>query len=249
MNYTHWINRFKANRHDRPEPLWQSPLLLSEKKRRALAKSLSEYQLGDGGGPCCLVARDAEKARGVCPEARELIDLWFAEEREHSRLLGDALRRIGGKFVTSTPAFELFTFVRRLIGVQFEMLVLLIVEIVSTGYYRLIAAHCDDQPIAAMCALILRDEAGHIAFHRDRLAARPAPFSRTAWNAWFRLLAWACTTFLWLGHGRWLGAIGATHGELAREVRAGTAAFLSSLARAQERSCPADLARPISSAS
>jgi len=34
--------------------------------------------------------------------------LWFAEEREHSRLLAGAVRRVCGTFITSTPAFRLF---------------------------------------------------------------------------------------------------------------------------------------------
>src|SRR5262245_38542314 len=129
MNYKHWIKRFEANREGRAEPDWNAPIDLPEGKRAALARSLAEYQLGDGGGECRLIARDAETVRGLCPEAAQLIDLWFNEEREHSRLLGGGLRRVRGEFITTTFAFRLFNAVRRAIGVQFEMLVLLIVEI------------------------------------------------------------------------------------------------------------------------
>src|SRR6185295_1956486 len=97
---------------------------------------------------------------------------WFTEEKEHSRLLASAVERVGGEFVTETFAFKLFYAIRRRFGVQFEMLVLLVVEIVSTGYYRVIQKHVGDKPIADMCKLILRDEARHIDFHRDRLATR-----------------------------------------------------------------------------
>lgn len=226
MNYAHWIAYFQRNRLRRPEPDWDSPLFMADKKRRALAWSLAEYQLGDGGGPCRLIAHDAEKFRATAEEVRQVVDLWFAEEREHSRLLTGAVRRLRGAFVETTFAFRLFCRVRRALGVQFEMLVLLIVEIVSTGYYRVIRRHAGDAPIEAMCRLILRDEARHIAFHHDRLVAKyPEGVSR-AWEIMFYLLGYACAAFLWFGHGRSFRTLGARPFELFGHVRAGLHVFL-----------------------
>jgi hypothetical protein len=231
MNYQPWISHFRANKLNRPEPDWSAPFSMPEAKRRLLAKSISEYQLGDGGGECRLVARDAETFRGATEDARVVVDLWFAEEREHSRLLGCAVERIGGEFITDTFAFRTFYACRRSLGVQFELLVLLIVEIVSTGYYRVIRRHVGDVPLAEMCKLILRDEARHIDFHRDRLAAR-FPLGLGAWRATqFRLLGAACAWFLWLGHGRALRAIGGTREELFHHMRSGVASFLSEVAQ------------------
>ncbi len=70
MNYQYWIQHFRANRLDRPEPDWEAPFEMPEEKRRLLALSLAEYQLGDGGGECKLVASDAERYRGSAEEAR-----------------------------------------------------------------------------------------------------------------------------------------------------------------------------------
>lgn len=232
MNYQHWIQHFHTNRHDRPEPDWHAPFTMPEETRRLLAPSLAEYQLGDGGGECKLVARDAEQYRGSAQDARTVVDLWFAEEREHSRLLGRVVERVKGSFVTTTFGFELFYAIRRRLGVQFEMLVLLIVEIVSTGYYRVIRRHVGDEPLADMCKLILRDEARHIDFHRDRLAARH-PRGVGKLSTWqFHLLAEACAWFLWHGHGRALRAIGGTRRELFGHVRSGVSNFLGELALA-----------------
>lgn len=230
MNYAHWIRHFEVNARNRPEPDWNSEFTLPEPKRAALAKSLAEYQLGDGGGECRLIGFDAENARGVHPDAAKVIDMWFREEAEHSRLLGCGLRRISGTFLTTTFGFRWFNRIRNWFGAQFEMLVLLVVEIVSTGYYRLIQRHCDDVPIAQMCGLILRDEASHIVFHRDRLGSKPADWSR-GWRAnAIGMLGIGCMSFLWLTHGRWLGAIGGTFTELRNEVRIETEKFLESVA-------------------
>jgi hypothetical protein len=112
------------------------------------------------------------------------------------------------------------------VGVQFEMLVLLLVEIVSTAYYRLIRRHCGDGPIDDMCRLILRDEIGHIAFHRARLGSRHPAGPSLAWRAMFHALGHACAAFLWLGHGKTFRTIGATRGELFRQVASGLRLFL-----------------------
>jgi len=238
MNYDHWIDHFEINRKHRREPNWGAAFVASERKRVALARSLAEYQLGDGGGECRLIAHDASTVRGVDEKAARVIDLWFNEEREHSRLLSHAVRRVNGTFVTSTFAFRLFNRVRRWFGVQFEMLVLLIVEIVSIGYYRLIQRHCDDEAIAAMCGLILRDELGHIAFHASRLRAGRPLWRMPWWHLYFLLLGEACAMFLWHGHGSDLRAIGATRSELFREVHEGLTDFLAGLCWASAASEP-----------
>jgi hypothetical protein len=229
MNYARWIAHFEANRQNRPEPAWEAPFAMPEPTRRLLAASLAEYQLGDGGGPCQLIARDAESYRGSSADAGRVVDLWFAEEREHSRLLSCAVRRVRGAFVTETLAFRMFCRLRRWMGVQFEMLVLLLVEIVSTGYYRIIRKHVSDGPIAEMCRLILRDETRHIDFHRDRLSARHSRGVSRLWQWQFRLLGRACAGFLWIGHGRALRAIGGTREELFSQIERGMTRFLRAL--------------------
>ena len=232
MNTATWIAHFERNRRNRPVPAWDAPISMPEKKRAHLARSLAEYQLGDGGGECRLVAHDAELFRGSEGDMGRLVDLWFDEEREHSRLLAHAVRRVGGTFVTNTPAMQLFYACRRALGVQFELLVLLVVEVVSTSYYRAIRRHVGDEPLAAMCRLIIRDESGHIAFHRTRVGAAYPTGPGLRWTCLFYLLGFACAAFLWLGkNGACLRALGATRGEFFRSVIAGLRRFVDGLTR------------------
>jgi len=73
-----------------------------------------------------------------------------------------------------------------------------------------------------------RDEAVHIAFHRDRLATECS--AQTAiWRGSFIALACACFWFLWMGHGGWFRTLGASRRELLREVDATLSAFVESL--------------------
>jgi hypothetical protein len=68
--------------------------------------------------------------------------------------------------------------------------------------YRVPRRHIDDAPVPAMCSLILRDEAGHVAFHRARLAAvgKGAGVEGLAWQTQFWLCGYAAATMLWVNH-------------------------------------------------
>jgi hypothetical protein len=243
MNYSKWIAHFERNRCNRAEPDWSAPVSVSPKVLAALLPSLEQFQLGDGGGPACLIAFNAERFRGRTTETRTLVDLWFAEEREHARLLGCAVDRLGGHRIASHWSFTAFCLCRRALGVRFELQILLLTELVSTAYYRVLRRHSPDAPLAEMCALILRDEAGHVAFHRDRLASKgrsPLGLGGAWWQAQFWVCGHTAATVLWTSHGACLNAIGGSRAEYFQEVRCELRRFILSLCRAVEpmlRSC------------
>jgi hypothetical protein len=168
---------------------------------------------------------------------RAIVDFWFKEEAEHARLLGCAVKRFGGRHIHSHWSFTAFCWCRRLLGVRFELQVLLLTELVSTAYYRVLRAHSPDAPLAEMCELILRDEAGHVAFHRDRLAeaGRSLPgFGGAWWQTQFWMLGHAAAMMLWVNHGACLKAIGGSRSEYFCEVRRQLGRFIISLGQLGE---------------
>jgi hypothetical protein len=226
-----WLAHFRRNRENRPEPDWHAPMTLPAEVVRPLVKSLAEFQLGDGGGPASLIAWNAEQLRGSSAGARAVVDGWFAEEREHARLLGGAVARFGGRCIRGHWSFTAFCLVRKCFGVRFELTVLLLTEIVSTVYYRLLHRHAADPVLRSVCRLILRDETGHVAFHRDRLAhATNAGYGKW-WEFRFRLLGLAAASVLWLSHAPALRALGSSRAEFFREVRLGLSRFVRRLRR------------------
>jgi len=237
LDCARWLAHFARNLENRPEPLWPASITLPSAIHAPLIRSLEQFQLGDGGGPASLIARDAERFRGSSAEMRALVDAWFTEEREHSRLLGCAVDALGGKRISSHWSFTAFCQSRRVFGVGFELKVLLLTEISSTAYYRLLQRHSPLPALADTCALILRDEAGHIAFHGDRLAAdgrSPKGLVGALWAAQFCFFGYAAATMLWLNHGKCLLRLGATRAEFYREVTRELRRFLKSLPRQTE---------------
>lgn len=238
LNHAKWLAHFACNRENRPEPNWTAPITIRPEVIPSLVRSLEQYQLGDGGGPASLIAFDAERFRSRTGELRAIVDAWFSEEREHARLLGCAVDRFGGQRITGHWSFTAFCLCRRAFGVVFELQVLLLTEIVSTAYYRLLRRHGDDSVLRAMCSLIIRDEAAHILFHCDRLTeARRSPRGVLGgiWAMQFKFFGYAAATMLWLNHRRCLTALGGTRAAFYREVRRELRRFLARLARQAEQ--------------
>ena len=248
MNHAKWIEHFARNRQHRPEPDWSAPVSVPPAVLKPMLKSIEQFRLGDGGGPASLIAFDRENFRSRTDEMRQIVDLWFAEEAEHARLLGCAVRRFGGRIITSHWSFTAFCLCRRLLGVRFELQILTLTELVSTGYYRMLRGHSPDGPLAAMCELILRDEAGHVAFQRDRLAAAgcPEPGLRGwLWRLQFLACGYVAGTVLWISHAACLKAIGGTRGEFYAEITRQMTRFVRSLRRQPGRpGIPALWAKP-----
>lgn len=244
LDHAKWIAHFLRNRMNRPEPDWAGPTVLRAEVLPALRRSLEQFQLGDGGGPASLIAHDAERFRGSTPEMQTLVDLWFAEEREHARLLGCAVDRFNGRRIQSHWSFTAFCQCRRWLGVRFELQVLLLTEIVSTAYYRLLRRHGQDTALRGMCALILRDEGGHVAFHRARLRASGRStrgWRGMVWAVQFCSLGLAAATMLWVNHAPCLKALGGTGDEFYGEVILELRRFLVRLNRTNSSSARVSL--------
>ncbi|HEY1788738.1 MAG TPA: hypothetical protein VGJ73_11305 [Verrucomicrobiae bacterium] len=232
MNYAKWISHFTHNKQNRLEPDWSAPVHIPPVVLAPLLRSIEQFRLGDGGGPASLIAFNRENFRNRTDEMRQIVDLWFAEEAEHARLLGCAVQRYKGRVITSHWSFTAFCLCRRALGVRFELQVLTLTELVSTGYYRMLRKYSPDGPLSAMCELILRDEAGHVAFQRDRLLDSGCPrpgWSGWLWRAQFLICGYAAGTMLWINHAPGLKAIGGTRFEYYSEINRQIFRFIRSL--------------------
>lgn len=234
MELHSWIHHFRQNGTNRPEPSWDLPVhLYSPREKAPLLRSLSQFQLGDGGGPAYLIGRDLERYFSRYPEMKTLVDLWFHEEERHSALLEKAVRRLDGVPITNHWSFSVFCGVRRLLGVKFELYALLLTEITSNNYYKLLRKYGRDRALIEMADLIIRDETGHIAFHRDRIASdRDGRYPLgVRWSAWIYLLALAAGTMLWINHRSAIVRLGGSTPEFYRGFLGESRRFIATTRR------------------
>jgi hypothetical protein len=105
-------------------------------------------------------------------------------------------------------------------------------EIVGTAYYEMVSVRVEDGPVCEGIALMLRDEARHVAFHRDRMAAQWRhyfPVERALWALQFQLLVHAAQRAAWADHGPCLRALGFEWRNFADRTRALATGFIDGL--------------------
>ena len=231
MNSLSWLQYFEANRRNFIDPDWQSPCPLSPELRTSLARSLSHFQLGESGTGRHLFVTAAEQVEDDAAY-RKALELFVAEEGEHARLLQFLVERLGGRLIKRHWRHLLFRAARRALGLNFEIQVLLIAELVGTAYYRVLQRRARDPILDQVCTRILADEAQHIAFHLDYLRAINAellPAERAAWSLQLQLLFTAALHAAWIDHRGALAATGAKRGEFCSEARGQCISFLDAL--------------------
>jgi hypothetical protein len=231
MNSQQWLHYYENNRLNRSEPKWNMPSALDKKMQRALAQSLSHFQLGETGGGTFLIAQ----VRSQLPDDvayHRALELFVAEENEHARLLERLVIRFGGRTIRRHWTHTLFRFIRHALGFKFEIQLLVIAELVGTAYYRLLRLRTRDAVLDEVCDLILQDEARHVDFHADWFGAfqsRLLPIQRSAWNFQFQLLFTAAAEVAWADHKACLMLSGTNRQEFSGEARRECIRFLQRL--------------------
>jgi hypothetical protein len=231
MNSRAWRHYFETNRRNFTEPDWRISSPLTNQLQRRLARSLSHFQLGESGSGNHLFGK-AERQVGEDDDYRCALELFVGEEAEHARLLLGLVKRFGGKSICRHWTHLLFRSVRRALGFNFEIQVLLTAELIGTAYYRMLGRRARDPVLDQVCARILADEAQHVSFHLDRLRdihARLLPAERSVWCLQFQLLFSAALLVAWADHRKALEGIGTSRAEFFHEARRECIALLDSL--------------------
>lgn len=231
MNSKEWLCYFEQNRTNRPEPLWHFVSPLDAVAQKTLCRSLSHFQLGESGEGRNLLQQAREQAPDD-PNYAAALALFIEEEKEHARLLERLVRRFGGEPIRRHWTHAVFRLARRALGLNFELQVLVIAEIVGTAYYRMLQLRSRDPVLDQVCLLLLRDEARHIEFHVHWLRAVQArwlPAEREAWSLQFQALFTAAANVAWFDHRAALKSTGGSKREFFTIARGECIQFLAHL--------------------
>jgi hypothetical protein len=203
-----WLRYFEQNREQRlemppeqkfsPEPLLRGPLI----------RSLRRFQLGESGEGLRLRLHAAMTRDAVY---QRCVDLFIKEEQNHARMMAAILHDLGAPLLRRHWSNACFVFLRRLFGLEEELLTLLVPEMMAQRFFRALRDGTRDASLRAVFAQIIHDEDGHVAFHADFLRRRLAtlPLARRAllragWRVIFRA---ACAAVL-LDHRTIFRAVG-----------------------------------------
>lgn len=223
-----WLNYFQQNRIHRPPIPWGQGIEIEPRLRKPLIRSLRKFQLGESGDGPHLRKHAAAKGDAIYAAA---IDLFIKEEQEHSRLMGEILKYLNAPLLKSHWSDNCFILMRHFFGLNQELMVLLLPEMIAKYYFRALHDGTKDAVLRAVFSQIARDEEGHLAFHVEYLRQAFAGMSfldriaaQVIWRFFFRA---ACIAVM-LDHRSVLAAVGVqprrfwlSCGEIFDEVAAG----------------------------
>ena len=161
-----WTSYFERNRVQRFRIPWNDGIEIEPDLRAPLIQSLQRFQVGESGEGAHL---RRQAARTGDPMYQASIDLFIREEQEHARLMGCFLRQLNAPLLDHHWSDAAFIFLRHLFGLEQQLMVLLVPEIIAKRYFRALHDGTRDAVLRAICAQILHDEQGHVDFHVDYL--------------------------------------------------------------------------------
>lgn len=162
-------------------------------------------------------------------------------------MLGRYLDLASEPRLTDSKVDGIFRWLRHLMGLELSLIVLSTAEVVATIYYRALRDATNCPLLHAICRRILRDEAAHLAFHRDRfliLRAKRSMLTRSLLRLFHHGLLMAAILPVWWCHGRVFRAANISfvrlaldaHGRLHQDLRRiGLRARLRAMVVGEER--------------
>lgn len=164
--FTHFSLRSTTALYVSPMP---SPQLTAREKV-AVAKSIQQFQLGEGSKGRRLLARGTRYARCANdPFFAAALDLFIKEEQQHSAYLAAFMASQGIPRVSRHWVDTTFRRLRGLAGLELWLTVLVTAEIIAMPYYRALRDATGSQTLKMICRRILEDEAAHLRFQASML--------------------------------------------------------------------------------
>ena len=180
-----WLNYFQNNRIKRMHIAWEKGITAPDTLRAPLIGSLQRFQVGESGDGKHLKAAASDRDSAY----QETLALFIAEEGEHSRLLAKILEGLDAPLLDSHWSDNVFMLIRHLAGLRLELMILLMAEMIAKRYYRVLYDASDNPVLRTVCAQILHDEVGHVAFHcdflRESMSLLPMPIRLLICGLWW----------------------------------------------------------------
>ncbi len=170
MKSRQWIAYFQRNSQQLPLP-WDNTYQLSPEERAVVARSIQQFQLGEGARGRGLLRRaEAYARRAGDLQFIPALRLFIAEEQRHSADLARFLTQQGIAVRPSHWVNTTFRKVRKLMGLEVCVGVLVTAELIAVPYYRALHDATESPLLRALCRRILCDEAQHLRFQAATLA-------------------------------------------------------------------------------
>ena len=172
VDFEIWLNHFEHHaRHRRCVPRGLSDLLRPD-ERRLIASSIATFQLGEQSeGRTLLRAAQRFAHGGRTPALVPVVELLIREEQRHAALLRAFMEDHQIAIKRADWTDRVFRLVRRPVGLELYIYILISAELIGIVYYRALEAATKCRRLTMLCRVLVSDELAHIGFESQLLLA------------------------------------------------------------------------------
>ncbi len=179
--YEPWHQHFLRNRGAAHAFPWLESPRLTARERRLVACSIQQFQLGEWARGRGLMRRASTHSAFAADLAfLPALQLFVAEEQEHSGILGRFLDREQIPRLQTHWIDGVFRRLRKLAGLEVCAMVLVTAETLAIPFYQALRDATHSPLLRAICVRILCDEAAHLRFQAQTLGLMRRSLSRPA---------------------------------------------------------------------
>ncbi|QQS46369.1 MAG: hypothetical protein IPM66_21075 [Acidobacteriota bacterium] len=165
-----WHDYFVSNANRVPEVDWEDGYRLTDEERRLIGRSIAAFQVGEYSEGRGLLRSAEEFARRADGEYLvRITKLFILEEQRHAGLLLEFMRRHGIAPIKKHWTDRVFRRLRRDVGFELSVTVLITAEIISLVYYRALWACTGSNQLKSICGRLLSDERAHVEYESGLL--------------------------------------------------------------------------------
>lgn len=196
-----WVEYFKYNNTHLIPLDYSLNNELNRGQKRLIFPSIKAFQIGEGSDGAHLtsvVKAFAEKTEYT--EFPEIMKWFIVEENRHSQMLKAYLETYGEECEKSLWIDNIFRGLRKLMGIECEVIVLVTAEMIALSYYDALADATDSVLLKDICAQMLHDELMHIVLQSDtlnRISSDRAEFFNTISRAIRKILMSVTSSVVW----------------------------------------------------
>ncbi len=143
---------------------------LTDTEIELISPSIKAFQIGEGSEGKHLikcVARFAKRSNYT--EYNKIMQWFILEENRHSQTLKKYMEIYNIKPIESSLLDNIFRFMRKLTGLECEVIVLVTAEMIALSYYSALSQATNSQLLKTICQQMLNDELKHVVLQSDTL--------------------------------------------------------------------------------
>jgi len=145
---------------------------LSVEERNRIGRSIATFQLGEQSeGRTLLALARLYAAKHDCAKLTRITECFIREEQRHAATLGAFMDDNGIPRLQRNWTDGIFRILRRLVGFELAITVLITAELIGVQYYRALLNSTGSKRLRAICSLFMQDEALHVAYESELLLA------------------------------------------------------------------------------